>query len=162
GQDWTEGPVWYGREAALLFSDVPKNAIFRWKEGAGVSQFLHPSGYTGAAPFAGREPGSNGLGFDREGRLVMCQPGDRGIVRRESAGRSPVLADRFEGRKLNSPNDLVFRSNGDLWFPDPPFGLPKSFEDPAKEIPFQGVYRLKPDGTLAALIRDVKAPNGIG
>jgi len=161
GMDWSEGPVWDAKDKSLLFSDVPRNGIFRWKEGAGVTQFLRKSGYTGKAPFTGREPGSNGLAFDREGRLVMCQHGNRRIVRRERDGKFTVLADRYDGRRLNSPNDLVFRSNGDLYFTDPPFGLAKAFEDPAKEIPFQGVYRLTPGGKLTALVMDLRAPNGI-
>jgi gluconolactonase len=162
GADWAEGPLWDPRESVLLFSDVPRNGIFRLRPGEGVTLFLDRSGYTGSAPFSGREPGSNGLVFDREGRLVMCQHGDRRIARREKDGRVTVLADRYQGRRLNSPNDLVYRSNGDLYFTDPPFGLPGSFDDPAKELPFQGVYRLTPDGTLAALVTDLGAPNGIG
>jgi gluconolactonase len=162
GMDWTEGPLWDGRERSLLFSDVPRNTVLRWKEGSGVVPFFSPSGYTGREPFRGREPGSNGLVFDREGRLVLCQHGDRRIVRREADGRFTVLADRYEGSRLNSPNDLVFRSNGELYFTDPPFGLPGSFEDPGKELPFQGVYRLTPDGRLTALVTDLGAPNGIG
>jgi gluconolactonase len=161
GIAWAEGPLWDPRDGSLLFSDVPRNGIFRWKPGAGVTQFLRQSGYTGTAPFSGPEPGSNGLAFDREGRLVMCQHGDRRIVRREPDGRFTVLADRFEGKRLNSPNDLVYRSNGDLYFTDPPFGLPGTFADPAKEVPFQGVYRLTPEGRLSALVRDLEAPNGI-
>jgi len=162
GIEWAEGPVWDAVDGSLLFSDVPRNGIFRWQENNGVSLFLERSGYTGKAPFAGREPGSNGLAFDREHRLVMCQHGNRGIARRERDGRTTVLADRYESRRLNSPNDLVFRSNGDLYFTDPPFGLPKSFEDPDKEVPFQGVYRLTPEGELTALVTDLEAPNGIG
>ncbi len=159
---WSEGPVWDARDGSLLFSDVPRNAIFRWKEGSGVAEFLSRSGYTGDAPFVGAEPGSNGLAFDRDGRLVLCQHGDRRIARLEPDGRRTVLADRFEGKRLNSPNDLVFGPNGDLYFTDPPFGLPKAFDDPAKEASFQGVYRLGADGTLTALVRDLDAPNGIG
>ena len=161
GADWTEGPLWDAREGALLFSDVPRNGIFRWKPGEGVTLFLRDSGYTGTAAFTGREPGSNGLVLDREGRLVMCQHGNRRIVRREKDGRSTVLADRYQGQRLNSPNDLVFRSNGDLYFTDPPFGLPGSFDDPGKELGFQGVYRLATEGTLTALVTDLGAPNGI-
>ncbi len=161
GEDWTEGPLWDSADGSLLFSDVPRNAIFRWTEGAGVTRFLDRSGYTGDEPFGGREPGSNGLAFDRQGRLVMCQHGNRRIARRESDGSLTVLADRYEGRRLNSPNDLVVRSNGDLYFTDPPFGLPGSFGDPAKEIPFQGVYRLTPGGALAAILTGLRAPNGI-
>ena len=162
GMDWTEGPVWSANDGSVLFSDVPRNGIFRWKDAAGVTLFLDKSGYTGSAPFTGREPGSNGLAFDREGRLVFCQHGNRRIVRRETDGRITVLADRYQGKRLNSPNDLVFRSNGDLYFTDPPFGLAGAFTDPAKEVPFQGVYRLQPDGTLTAVVTDVRAPNGIG
>ncbi len=162
GIAWAEGPLWDAREGALLFSDVPRNGIFRWKEGAGLGLFLRETGYTGKAPFTGPEPGSNGLVFDREGRLVLCQHGNRRIVRREKDGSFTTLADRFEGKRLNSPNDLVFRSSGELYFTDPPFGLPGSFTDPAKELEFQGVYRVGRDGTVTALVKDLDAPNGIG
>jgi len=162
GVEWAEGPVWDRASRSLLFSDVPSNAILRWKAGEGTTVYLRPSGYTGTAPFAGREPGSNGLAFDREGRLTFCRHGDRGIARRERDGSITVLADRYEGRRLNSPNDLVFKSNGDLYFTDPPFGLPKGFDDPGKELPFQGVYRLSRGGRLTLLTADVRAPNGIG
>ncbi len=162
GNTWSEGPLWDPRQGALLFSDVPRNAIFCWKEGEPVREFLARSGYTGDAPFAGAEPGSNGLAFDRQGRLVFCQHGDRRIVRLEPDGRRTVLAERFEGRRLNSPNDLTFGPRGDLYFTDPPFGLARSFEDPGKELPFQGVYRLHPDGELDLLVADLEAPNGIG
>jgi gluconolactonase len=161
-QDWTEGPLWDGADHSLLFSDVPRNAILRWKEGAGAAQFLRPSGYTGNEPFQGREPGSNGLVFDRGGRLVMCQHGNRRIVRRDLDGSLTVLADRYQGKRLNSPNDLVYKSDGALYFTDPPFGLPGAFDDPEKEIPFQGVYRLSPRGELSAIVTDLGAPNGIG
>src|SRR6266540_2547841 len=161
GMDWTEGPVWDVRNGALLFSDVPRNVILQWKEGAGVTERVRVSGYSGTEPFAGREPGSNGLVFDRQGRLVTCQHGDRRIVRREPDGRVTVIADRYEGKRLNSPNDLVFKSNGDLYFTDPPFGLPKSFDDPHKELAFQGVYKFSKDGKLMLLTKDIKAPNGI-
>jgi gluconolactonase len=162
GIEWAEGPLWDATDGSLLFSDVPRNGVFRLKAGAGITLFLRASGYGGRAPFKGREPGSNGLVFDREGRLVMCQHGDRRIARRERHGGLTALADRYEGRRLNSPNDLVYHSNGDLYFTDPPFGLPGSFSDPAKEVPFQGVYRLKPGGTLTLLTRELNAPNGIG
>jgi len=161
GFTWAEGPVWNRQEGYLLFSDVPNNAIVKWQMGAGASEFLKPSGYTGKEPFTGREPGSNGLTFDPEGRLVFCQHGDRRISRLEKDGSKTVLADNYQGKRLNSPNDLVFRSNGDLYFTDPPFGLPKAFDDPGKELPYQGVYRLSPDGKLTLLTTEVKAPNGI-
>lgn len=162
GNAWSEGPLWDARTASLYFSDVPRNAVLRWQEGVGVREFLAQSGYTGSAPFAGAEPGSNGLAFDAEGRLVLCQHGDRRILRLEPDGRRTVLAERFEGKRLNSPNDLVFGPDGALYFTDPPFGLPRSFEDPAKELPFQGVFRLDPSGELRALVKDLEAPNGIG
>jgi gluconolactonase len=161
GIEWAEGPLWDAKEGWLLFSDVPRNGVFRWKEGGGASLFLRDSGYTGKTAFTGREPGSNGLAFDGRGRLVMCQHGNRRIARREADGRISVLVERHEGKRLNSPNDLVFKSNGDLYFTDPPFGLPGAFDDPGKELPFQGVYRLTPDRTLSAVVSDLRAPNGI-
>lgn len=160
GFTWVEGPVWNKQGKYLLFSDIPANTVYKWKDGEGVKPFLKPSGYTGVAPFAGKEPGSNGLTFDANGRLVLCKHGDRQIVRLEADGRFTVLADRYDGKRINSPNDLVFKSNGDLYFTDPPFGLPKGFDDPDK-APVQGVYRLSKDGKLTLLISDIKAPNGI-
>ncbi len=161
GFSWVEGPVWNRKDGYLLFSDIPSNSVFKWQEGVGVSLFLKPSGYTGGAAFEGKEPGSNGLALDSSGRLVLCQHGDRRIARLEKDGSLTALADRYEGKRLNSPNDLVFRSTGDLYFTDPPFGLPKAFDDPRKELPFQGVYRLSTDGKLTLLIKDIRAPNGI-
>jgi gluconolactonase len=158
---WAEGPVWVRDGGYLLFSDVVQNTIFRWKPGEGERVFLRPSGYTGRAPFTGKEPGSNGLAIDPQGRLVFCQHGNRRISRQEPDGRLTVVADRYEGKRLNSPNDLVFKSNGDLYFTDPPFGLPRSYDDPAKEVPFQGVYRRAPDATLTLLTKELSAPNGI-
>jgi gluconolactonase len=158
---WAEGPVWVRDGGYLLFSDVVKNAIYRWKDGEGERVLLPRSGYAGTRPFAGREPGSNGLAIDPDGRLVFCQHGERRIVRREADGRITVLADRYQGHRLNSPNDLVFRTNGDLYFTDPPFGLPGSYADPARELKHQGVYRLALDGTLTLLTSELSAPNGI-
>jgi gluconolactonase len=161
GHDWTEGPLWDARDRSLLFSDVPRNVVLRWSDRAGIATFLGASGYSGSQPFAGREPGSNGLAFDRQGRLVLCQHGERRIARLERDGTLTVLADRYDGRRLNSPNDLAFAPNGDLYFTDPPFGLPKSFQDPAKELPFSGVYRLSADGAVTLITRELEAPNGI-
>ena len=161
GFTWAEGPVWNRNGNYLLFSDVPNNRIIKWKAGERASIFLEPSGYSGTEPFTGREPGSNGLTFDKEGRLVFCQHGDRRISRLEKTGKRTTLVDSYEGKRLNSPNDLVYKSNGDLYFTDPPFGLPGTFNDPQKELPFQGVYRLARDGKLTLLTTDVKAPNGI-
>jgi gluconolactonase len=159
--EWVEGPVWVRNGAYLLFSDVVKNAIYRWKDGEGERVFLQPSGYTGSAPFTGGEPGSNGLAIDSRGRLVFAKHGDRQIARLEPEGRITVLVDRYQGKRINSPNDLVFKSNGDLYFTDPPFGLPRSYADSAKELPNEGVYRLTRDGRLTLLTTQLKAPNGI-
>ena len=162
GFEWVEGPAWNRRTGSLAFSDIPRNAVHEWREGAGTRLVLQPSGYTGSAPFAGREPGSNGLAFDAEGRLLLCEHGDRRVTRLEKDGTKTVLADRFDGKRLNSPNDLVLRPNGDVYFTDPPFGLPRTFDDPNRELPFCGVYRLTPDGRVTLLTRDLGAPNGLG
>ena len=160
GFTWVEGPVWHKQEGYLLFSDIPANSVYKWKPGEGVSLFVKNSGYSGTMPFAGKEPGSNGLTFDVQGRLVLCRHGDRQIGRLESNGTIVLLAGHYDGHKINSPNDLVFKSNGDLYFTDPPFGLPKVFDDSSK-APVQGVYRLSKDGIVTLLIHDIKAPNGI-
>lgn len=160
GFTWVEGPVWNKLGGFLLFSDIPANAVYKWKAGEGTSVYLRSSGYSSATPFEGKEPGSNGLTFDSAGRLVLCRHGDRQIGRLEADGHIATLADRYNGHRINSPNDLVFKSNGDLYFTDPPFGLPKAFDDPGKAA-VQGVYRLAKDGTVTLLINDIKAPNGI-
>jgi gluconolactonase len=161
GFKWVEGPLWRQKNGDLLFTDIPKNAIMQWRPGATATIFLQPSGYTGKEPFTGEEPGANGLTLDSEGRLVMCEHGDRRVTRVESDGHKTVLADRFEGKRFNSPNDLVYGPDGALYFTDPPYGLPKRWDDPSKELAFQGVYRLASDGTLSLLARDIRAPNGI-
>jgi len=162
GYRWTEGPVWDRSQKAVLFSDIPANAVMRWKEGGGSPDvFLKPSGYLGTRPFEGREPGSNALTFDSRSRLVLCQHGERRVARLEKDGSFAVLADRYQGKRFNSPNDLVFHSNGDLFFTDPAYGLPKTFDDPAREIPWCGVYRLKVSGEVVLLTKELKAPNGV-
>ncbi|MGH7321424.1 MAG: SMP-30/gluconolactonase/LRE family protein [Candidatus Rokuibacteriota bacterium] len=161
GFTWVEGPAWHRTGGYLFFSDIPRNTVFKWQPGTGVTRFLTPSGYTGTAPFLGREPGSNGLTFDPAGRLVLAEHGDRRIARLEADGRKTTLVDRYDGKRLNSPNDLVFARNGDLYFTDPPFGLPKAFDDPGKELPWSGVYRLSARGDLTLLTRHLRAPNGI-
>jgi len=161
GFRWSEGPVWDREGGRLLFSDVPSNVVHAWSEKAGLSTFLKPSGYTGPEGGGGREPGANGLAFDAKGRLVLCQHGDRRISRLEG-GRFVPLVERFEGKRFNSPNDLVVGTDGALYFTDPPYGLTKTFEDPGREIGWNGVYRLAPDGRVSVLVKDLKAPNGIG
>ena len=162
GFRWSEGPVWDRANGRVLFSDVPNNTVHAWTEKDGASVFLKPSGYTGPEGGGGREPGANGLTFDAQGRLVMCQHGNRQVARLEPDGSFKTLADRFEGKRFNSPNDLVFAKDGALYFTDPPYGLTKTFEDPGREIGWNGVYRLAPDGRLSVLVKDLKAPNGIG
>ncbi len=160
GFDWSEGPAWDKKANHLVFSDIPKNMIWSWSEKDGKKEFLKKSGYTGSEPFTGREPGSNGLVFDKNGTLTLCQHGDRRVSKLVD-GKFVTLADKFEGKRLNSPNDLVFHSNGDLYFTDPPYGLPGIEKDPKKELDFQGVYRLKPDGTLTLLTKEMSRPNGL-
>jgi gluconolactonase len=162
GHQWLEGPVWDAASKSLFYSDIPANAIYRWRSGEPAAVYLRPSGYSGTAPFAGREPGSNGLAFDATGRLVICEHGDRRITRLETDGSRTVLADRYRGRRLNSPNDAIYSRAGDLYFTDPPFGLPRAFDDPGRELDYSGVYRLRRDGELELLLEEIGAPNGIG
>jgi gluconolactonase len=164
GFDWTEGPVWMPRDGGyLLFSDIPRNSVFKWQEGKGTSLFLKPSGYTGTATNL-REPGSNGLLRDSEGRLVLMEHGDRRVARLEKDGKTKTtLAERYQGRRLNSPNDGAFKSNGDLYFTDPPYGrMVKDSDDfPDRDLDFCGVYRVSKDGTLTLLTKEMSRPNGI-
>jgi gluconolactonase len=160
GFEWSEGPVWVREGNSLLFSDIPRNSVMRWRESEGVRLFLKPSGFTGGE-FSGAEPGSNGLLIDEKGRLVLCQHGDRRIVRVEKDGTWTTLASHYQGKRFNSPNDAVYHSNGDLYFTDPPYGLPKQMDDPARELDFCGVYRLAGDGTVTLLTREMTRPNGI-
>jgi gluconolactonase len=158
--EWAEGPVWDAVDRRVLFSDIPRNRIWEWSQTSGLKAFLEPSGYTGAAAFAGREPGSNGLAFNKTGELLMCQHGDRRIAK-WVGGKFVTLADRYAGKRLNSPNDLAIRSNGDVYFTDPPYGLPRQLEDPGRELDFQGVYRLSAKGELTLLTRELSRPNGL-
>jgi gluconolactonase len=161
GFRWSEGPAWDKAAHRVLFSDVPSNVVHAWSEKDGLSVCLEPSGYTGAGPTDSREPGSNGLAFDAKGRLVLCQHGDRRLSRLED-GKFVTLVDRFEGKRFNSPNDLVIAADGSIYFTDPPYGLQKTFDDPGREIGWNGVYRLSPDGRVSVVIKDLRAPNGIG
>ncbi len=160
GFEWAEGPVWVRDSGYLLFSDIPRNSIYKWTEAAGATLFLKPSGYTGTVDY-GREPGSNGLAVDAQGRLLACEHGDRRISRLEKDGGKRTLVDSYAGKRLNSPNDLVFKSNGDLYFTDPPYGLPKGPDDPRREMDFCGVYRYSTDGQLTLLTKELTRPNGI-
>lgn len=161
GFDWTEGPLWVKEDGGyLLFSDIPRNSIYQWKEGEGVRLWMKPSGYTGVADY-GAEPGSNGLTLDREGRLVLCEHGDRRISRLEKNGGKRTLVDNYDGKRLNSPNDLVHKSDGSLYFTDPIYGLPKRQDDPTRELDFCGVFRLARNGELTLLNRELSRPNGL-
>lgn len=175
GFTWTEGPVWVPA-GYLLFSDIPGNSIEKLSADDQLSVFMHPSGYEGSAPYGGPEPGSNGLTLDRRGRLTVAGHARRNVWRLESLdpkAQITVLADSYEGKRLNSPNDLVYKSNGDLYFTDPPYGLPsQSDSDPTKELKVNGVYRLRgaldqkpgtpPDpGQLELLATDLPSPNGL-
>ena len=168
---FVEGPVWVRQGGYLLFSDIPANAIDKWTSDGKVSVFLKPSGFTGSDPSdVGSQNnngqavvtliGSNGVTLDGQRRVVFCAHGDRDVVRIEKDGKRTVLADRFEGKRLNSPNDLVFKSDGALYFTDPTAGLRKRDDDPKKELPFNGVYLLE-DGRLQVLEKTFATPNGI-
>ncbi len=161
GFAWSEGPVWVRDGGFLLFSDIPSNTVYRWDEAAGLQVYLRPAGYMWADP-PGAELGTNGLALDADGRLVMADHGNRQIVRLDSTNFTRTsLAARYNGKRLNSPNDLVIRSNGDIYFTDPPYGLRHLNDDPAKELSFNGVYRLRPSGDLTLLTDELTFPNGI-
>ncbi len=158
GFTWSEGPVWFKGE--LLFSDVPENVIYRWQPGQTRAEvWLKPSGLLTPQP-GFREPGSNGLALDRQGRLLVCQHGERRIARYEG-GKFVALAERYEGKRFNSPNDLAVTRRGDIYFTDPSYGLEGVNNSPLKELPFNGVYRLGTDGRVTLLARDLTFPNGI-
>ena len=160
GFEFTEGPVW-SPGGALLFSSPNTNAIYRWTPGGKVDVFRPKSGYSGVDIGRYHQPGSNGLTFDPDGRLTMCQHGNRRILRVEPHGNATVIADAYEGRRLNSPNDLVYRSDGTLYFTDPPFGLPGVFDDPGKELPFSGVFGVSPSGQIFLVSDELEGPNGL-
>ncbi|SRR5579875_848715 len=177
GFKWTEGPVWISAPGYLLFANIPANTIYKWDSNShAVSVFLRPSGYKGSAPFHGPEPGSNGMTLDPEGRLTVAGHAQRDVYRLETMdpqGQITILADSYQGKRLNSPNDLVYDTNGSLYFTDPPYGLQtQSDQDPQKQLPFSGVYRLpnavriQPgspphNSDLQLLIKDLPRPNGI-
>jgi gluconolactonase len=172
---WTEGPVWT-REGTLLFAEIPANNIIQWVPGQSAKVFMHPSGYKGSEPFKGPEPGSNGMTRDADGRVTVAGHAGRTVWRLESVdprAQVTVLADSYQAKTLNSPNDLVYKSDGSLYFTDPPYGLPtQSDDDPLKELKINGVYRVpaarqqKPGASpdrdkLQLIIKDLPRPNGL-
>ena len=174
GFTWVEGPVW--DKGSLFFAEIPSNTIRKWTPGKGVSIFLQPSGYKGAAPYGGPEPGSNGMTLDIHGRLTVAGHAQRDVYRFESlnpSGLFTVLADSYQGKRLNSPNDLIYKSDGSLYFTDPPYGLrTQKDNDPEKQLTMNGVYRIphaleqKPGAAparsaLQLLVSDLTRPNGI-
>jgi len=159
GFTFIEGPLWRPSQA-LWFSDVVGNVVRQWTPDGKVTEILRPGGYDGTSLPAGGFNGPNGMTADKDGAVLLCQHGNRRIARIDKDLKVSTLVDQFEGKKLNSPNDLVFRSDGSLFFTDPPYGLPKGDEDPAKELPFNGVYRLA-NGKLQAIVKDLTRPNGI-
>ena len=165
GFEWAEGPVWVpeaGNEFGgyVLFSDIPQNVVMKWQEGVGASVFMKPSGYTGVADY-GKEPGSNGLALDASGRLVLCEHGDRRISVLTKGGGKVTLADHWNGQRFNSPNDLAIRSNGDIFFTDPIYGLPNRADDALRETDFCGIDRLQQEGTVTVQYKQVSRPTGI-
>lgn len=165
GYSWTEGPVWIEDGDYLLFSEIPSNTMYKWTEAKGAEVYITPSGYTGDIKRGG-ETGSNGLILDPQGRLVMCQHGDRRMARMDAPLDKPTpsfvtIIDKWEGKRFNSPNDAIYDSKGNLYFTDPPYGLEKNMNDPLKEIDFQGVYRFSNDGQLTLLTDKMTRPNGL-
>src|SRR6202167_6056139 len=171
---WTEGRVWIPA-CYLLLAEIPSSSIRKWTPGVGVSIFMQPSGYKGSAPFTGPEPGSNGMTLDSRGRLTVAGHAQRDVWRLEqmdTKAQVTILADSYQGKRLNSPNDLAYKSNGDLYFTDPPYGLPTLDKDPTKQLQINGVYRIpgavsqKPGAPpnraqLHLLVKDLPRPNGI-
>jgi len=167
GFEWCEGPVWVPDAADapngghLLFSEIPSNTVRRWDEGKGVTIFLPASGFTGPGKYS-REPGSNGLALDAQGRLTSCEHGDRRLSVLTTGGGKRTLTDAFNGKRYNSPNDLTIARNGDIYFTDPPYGLPKGADDPSREMDFCGVFRLHAQSGEVSLVTDrMTRPNGI-
>ncbi len=157
---WSEGPVWYPSTGEVLFSDVPSNVIHAWHPEKGYREFMRPSGFSGAA--GGKQSGSNGLALDKDGHLLLCEHGDRRVSRFVEGKGKTTVADRWEGKRFNSPNDLVVHSSGAIYFTDPIYGLAGGEKDPAREIDFCGVFRVAPEGKVELLARDLERPNGIG
>ena len=164
GFDWAEGPVWVDRLNGVLFSDVPNNKVYMWNEEKGLSIFLEPSGMTNYSP-TNKLDGSNGLALDKNGNLILCQHGDRTIARLKKWNfKNPsfdIIVEKYEGKRLNSPNDLVFDKSGSIYFTDPPYGLKIQDDDPLKELNFNGIYRWSESKGIELLSKSMKRPNGI-
>ena len=166
GFEWAEGPVWLDKQQMLIFSDVPTNTIYKWTEAKGKEVYLKPSGYTGSEERGG-EMGSNGLAVSTDGKLYLCQHGDRRIAMMDAPLDAPkpnfiVIAGEYNGKKFNSPNDLVVTDSGEVYFTDPPYGLEGNISDPKKELPYQGVYKADKWGRVHLLIDSIERPNGLG
>jgi gluconolactonase len=166
GYTWSEGPVWVESQKMLLFSDVPENIVYKWTEEKGAEVYLTPSGFTGTETNS-REKGSNGLLLNEKGQLVLCQHGDRRLAKMNAPLDAPksdftTIANNYNGKRFNSPNDAALGKNGSYYLTDPPYGLSEAMmDDPAKEIPFQGVYEIKPNGDVRVLVDSISRPNGI-
>ena len=162
GFEWSEGPVWSSQLNSVLFSDVPENVIYSWNEDKGLGVFTRPIGYSGEVPNL-KKAGTNGLTIDADGNLIICMHGDRKITKIEqlNTNKRATVVNSFDGNLLNSPNDLVYDSKGNLYFTDPPYGLLEGDDDKLKEIPFNGVYKLSPNGDIEVLIKNLTRPNGI-
>ena len=162
GYDWSEGPVWVPRDGGfLLWSDVPANTIYKWEPGQAAAAFMKPSGFTGVGEYSA-EPGSNGLTLDRQGRLIAAEHGDRRVSRFDWTGGKRTIADNWQGKRFNSPNDVVVKSNGDIYFTDPTYGLPEGENDETRETDFSGVYRWSErTSEVALLTKDLSRPNGL-
>ena len=164
--DWSEGPLWLPKEEILIFSDIPENSVYQWSEEGGLKLYLNPAGYTGTLRRGG-ETGSNGLLLDHEGRLILCQHGDRRMAMMNAPLDNPeskfvTLADNWQGKRFNSPNDAVYNSKGELFFTDPACGMELKWKDPKREIDFAGVYKINNEGKVTLLTDTLLAPNGIG
>lgn len=176
GYTWTEGPIWIKQGGYLLYADIPANSIWKYVPGQGATLFMHPSGWAEKTPFGGKEPGSNGMTVDPQGRLTVAGHAARNVWRLESMdpkGMKTILADHYEGKRFNSPNDLIYRKDGSLYFSDPPYGLASQLDtDPKKELKVNGVYRLAAavrhapgappaNADLRLLVSDISRPNGL-
>ena len=159
---WSEGPVWVHDGGYLVFSDVPGNVMYRWSEADGVSEFMNPSGYAGPPTDAFTEPGSNGMALDAAGDLLVCDHGNRALAKVDlKTRRKTILLERYKGKRFNSPNDLAVAKSGAIYFTDPIYGLKGRNASPLRELDFNGVYRLAPDGSLDLLDAELTFPNGI-